>query len=76
VICSWPPPANGFEKHVFAARSTGLYIVIGSRYRFASGNWDAYASQNRFEWHNDQRLARYVIPPELDSAVLIFRRKS
>ncbi len=76
VVCSWPPPGNNFEQKVFSTVSVEIYIVIGSRYKFASGNWDAYAAQNRFEWSVDQRLSSYVIPPELESAVLIFRRKS
>ncbi len=75
VLCSWPPPGNDFERHVFATRSVELYVVIGSRYRFASGNWDAYASQDAFEWAVEPRLSRHVLPPELDSAVLVFRRK-
>jgi hypothetical protein len=76
VICSWPPPANNFERHVFTAKSVAQYIVIGSRYRFASGNWDAYTSQSRFEWSLDPQLSRWVIPPELDNAVILFQRKS
>jgi hypothetical protein len=76
VICSWPPPGNSFERHVFAARSVGLYVVIGSRYRFASGAWEAYSQQDRFEWGIDERLSACVFPPELESAVLVFRRKS
>ncbi|MBZ5498659.1 MAG: SAM-dependent methyltransferase [Acidobacteriia bacterium] len=75
VICSWPPPANSFERHVFATKSVELYVVIGSRYRFASGNWEAYSNQSRFEWNHDPTLAGYVLPPELESAILIFRRK-
>jgi hypothetical protein len=76
VICSWPPPGNTFEQKVFSARSVELYIVIGSRHRFAAGNWDSYSAQDRFEWAIDNSLSLLVIPPELDSAVLIFRRKS
>ena len=37
VVCSWPPPGNNFERRVFSTRSVDLYIVIGSRYRFAGG---------------------------------------
>jgi hypothetical protein len=76
VICSWPPPGNPFEEKVFSARSVELYIVIGSRYRFASGNWDSYAAQNRFDWRMDPKLSSLVIPPELESAVLIFRKRA
>ncbi len=74
VICSWPPPGNSFEESVFSTGSVHLYIVIGSRHRFASGNWDVYTSQREFTWEVDQRLSRYLIPPELESAVLVFRR--
>jgi hypothetical protein len=74
VVCSWPPPGNSFERHVFATRSVELYVVIGSRYRFASGAWDAYSAQDRFEWGMDPRLGGFVLPPELESAVLVFRR--
>jgi hypothetical protein len=75
VICSWPPPGNTFEQKVFSTRSVDIYIVIGSRYKFAGGNWDSYAAQDRFEWSIDRKLSSLVIPPELESAVLIFRRK-
>jgi hypothetical protein len=74
-ICSWPPPGNAFEQRVFSARSVELYIVIGSRHGFAGGDWDSYAAQDRFEWAIDDNLSSLVIPPELDSAVLVFRRK-
>jgi hypothetical protein len=75
VICSWPPPGNGFERFVFTSPGVNLYIVIGSRYSFASGNWKTYDAQRAFEWRVDPRLSRMVLPPELDSAVLVFRRK-
>ncbi len=75
VISSWPPPNNNFEGHVFTADSVRLYIVIGSRHKFASGNREAYSAQRHFDWKIDYRLSRYVLPPELDSAVYIFQRK-
>jgi hypothetical protein len=75
VICSWPPPGNTFEQKVFSTRGVEIYIVIGSRYKFAGGNWDSYAAQDRFEWSIDHKLSSMIIPPELESAVLIFRRK-
>lgn len=74
VICSWPPPGNHFEQHVFSNKSVELYIVIGSRYKFASGDWEAYCTQREFVWRMDQRLSGYVIPPELESGVLVFSR--
>jgi hypothetical protein len=75
VVCSWPPPANRFERYVFSDRNVELYIVIGSRYHFASGNWEAYTNQSRFEASHDIRLSGYVLPPELESEVLLFRKK-
>jgi len=75
VLCSWPPPGNPFEKEVFLTASVELYVVIGSRYRFAGGNWEAYTGQQRFEWQADPRLSGFVLPPELESSVLVFRKK-
>jgi hypothetical protein len=74
VLCSWPPAGNRFERQVFSTRSVEMYIVIGSRYKFASGNWETYASQARFAMTPDATLSQYVLPPELESQVLIFRR--
>lgn len=75
VICSWPPAGNAFERQVFRTRSVQLYIVIGSRHRFAAGNWAEYRSQSEFDGEEDVRLSRLVLPPELDAAVYVFRRK-
>lgn len=75
VLCSWPPPGNGFERHVLAAPYVQAYVVIGSRHTFASGDWEAYRKQQAFEWAEDEKLSALVLPPELDSAVLVFRRK-
>ena len=75
VLCSWPPPGNPFEKEVFSTPSVELYVVIGSRYRFAGGNWEAYTGQQRFEWQADPRLSGFVLPPELESSVLVFHKK-
>lgn len=75
VVCSWPPAGNTFERHVFRTRSVQLYIVIGSRHRFAAGNWDDYLQQSKFDLEEDESLARLVLPPELDTAVCVFRRK-
>ena len=76
VLCSWPPAGNTFERHVFRTGSVQLYIVIGSRHRFAAGNWDDYRQQSAFDFEEDERLSRLVLPPELDSAVYIFRRRT
>ena len=75
VICSWPPAQNDFEHCVFETPSVQRYIVIGSRHRFAFGNWDVYKKQKDFELVEDQRLAAMLLPPELESSVLVFRRK-
>lgn len=76
VICSWPPANNNFERQVFIAHSVQLYIVISSRHQFASGNWVEYRQQTTFTFEEDNSLSRLVLPPELDAAVYIFRRKS
>jgi hypothetical protein len=76
VLCSWPPAGNSFERQVFRTGSVQLYIVIGSRHRFAAGNWADYQEQNAFKFEEDEKLSDYVLPPELDAAVYIFRRKS
>lgn len=75
VLCSWPPAGNSFEQQVFRSRSVQMYIVIGSRYTFAAGNWSDYRSQSAFDLETDQTLSGLVLPPELDAAVYIFRRK-
>lgn len=74
-LCSWPPAGNTFEQQVFKCKSVQLYIVIGSRHRFAAGNWDAYRQQTAFDFEEDTKLSSLVLPPELDSAVYVFRRK-
>jgi hypothetical protein len=75
VLCSFPPPGNGFEREVFGARHVERYVVITSRHRHAAGDWDAYERQDAFERAIDERLSRLVLPPELDPAVLVFTRK-
>ena len=75
VICSWPPAQNDFERCVFNTTSVQLYIVIGSRHRFAFGNWDDYQRQTVFEIAEDKKLGALLVPPELESAVHVFRRK-
>ncbi|NTV49949.1 MAG: SAM-dependent methyltransferase [Geobacteraceae bacterium] len=74
VLCSWPPAGNTFEHQVFRTRSVQLYIVIGSRHRFAAGNWDDYLQQSSFGFEEDKKLSGLVLPPELDAAVYVFRR--
>jgi hypothetical protein len=76
VICSWPPAGNTFEHQVFKTPSVRLYIVIASRHRFASADWDAYDQQTDFAFSEDATLSRLVLPPELEAAVYVFRRKA
>jgi hypothetical protein len=75
VLCSWPPAGNTFEQQVFRTGSVQLYIVIGSRHRFAAGNWDEYCRQSAFDLEESEKLSGFVLPPELDAAVYLFRRK-
>jgi hypothetical protein len=74
VLCSWPPPGNAFEQRVFSTESVELYIMIGSRFQFAAGNWNSYETQKKFSWRTDPELSSLVLPPELESAVIIFQR--
>jgi hypothetical protein len=74
VLCSWPPPGNPFEKAVFETPSVERYIVIGSRHRFAAGNFESYERQPHFQWRLDEALSALVLPPELDPAVYVFDR--
>lgn len=76
VICSWPPAGNGFEHAVFDTPSVQLYVVIGSRHRFATGDWAAYESQTAFDLTEEPELSRLVLPPELEAAVYVFRRRA
>jgi hypothetical protein len=75
VICSWPPAQNDFERHVFNTPGVQLYIVIGSRHRFAFGNWKDYQQQTTFDLQEDTQLSSLLLPPELESAVYVFRRR-
>jgi hypothetical protein len=75
VICSWPPAGNDFEHAVFKTDSVELYVVIASQHAFASGNWNAYSEQTGFDYEEDETLSRLVLPPELEGAVYVFRRK-
>lgn len=76
VVCSWPPANNGFERLVLADPGVELYIVIGSRHTFATGNWADYRAQTGFEMAEDAALGRGVLPPELGGTVYLFRRRS
>jgi hypothetical protein len=75
VVCSFPPPGNDFERQVFRTPSVERYLVITSAHRFAAGDWEAYEQQTAFEATSDPALARLVLPPEVDPAVLVFRRR-
>jgi hypothetical protein len=76
VICSWPPAGNAFERDVFTTDSVQLYVVISSRHAFASGDWAAYEGQTDVEFAEDEALSRLVLPPELEAAVYVFRRRA
>jgi hypothetical protein len=75
VICSWPPPGNTFEAHVFRTPSVELYVLLTSRHEFAAGNWDVYRSQTGFTFEEAPRLSRLLVPPEAGGAVYLFHRK-
>jgi hypothetical protein len=48
--------------------------MIGSRFQFAAGNWKSYEIQKKFSWRTDPELSALVLPPELESTVLVFQR--
>lgn len=76
VICSWPPAGNDFEREVFTTGSVELYVVVASKHRFATGNWEAYEEQTAFAFAEDPALSKLVLPPELDAAVYVFSRRA
>lgn len=76
VVCSWPPANNGFERLVLADPGVELYIVIGSRHEFATGNWADYRAQTAFDLAEDPTLGAGVLPPELAGTVWLFRRRA
>jgi hypothetical protein len=76
VLCSFPPPGNGFERGIFAARTTRLYVVVTTRHRFAAGDWSAYTRTAGWTGRLDEALSQLVLPPELDPAVLVFEREA
>ena len=48
--------------------------VIGSRHENSTGTWPAYRQQAGFDFVEDDRLSRLVLPPEVDHAVYTFTR--
>ncbi len=74
VVCSWPPANNSFEKNIFDSGSVNLYILIGSRHKFSSGNWIDYLTQKNFSMEEKSNLSALVFPPELDPVVYFFKR--
>jgi hypothetical protein len=75
VLCSWPPAGNAFERHVFATDSVETYVVIGAGGEFGTGAWADYRAQEAFTFAEDPELSRLVLPPEIEPAVLVFRRR-
>ena len=75
VVCSFPPAGNDFEREVFRTASVERYLVITSAHRHAAGDWAAYQQQASFDMTADPDLSRLVLPPEVDPAVLVFRRR-
>ena len=61
---------------MFKTRSVQMYIVIGSKHKFAAGNWNEYDRQTAFGVAEEPSLGRLVLPPELGCAVTIFQRKT
>jgi hypothetical protein len=76
VICSWPPPGNGFERAVFRTRSVRTYVAIGSVNAYASGDRAAYGEAAGFTMTDDSVLARLLLPREIGHAVYVFRRSA
>lgn len=75
VICSWPPKNNDFERYIFETNSVQTYILIASRREDVSGNWEDYKKQSTFSFAEDKKLSKFILPPELDSAVYLFHRE-
>ncbi len=75
VICSWPPPGNRFESRIFEKRSVQLYIAIGSRHAFASGNRRVYGEQKFFSMASANGLSLLILPVENSNEVLLFTRQ-
>lgn len=75
VVCSWPPPGNSFEQHVFDTPSVQLYILLTSRHAYAAGNPAAYTGQTEFDVQHDPTLSRLILPDNVDGAVYLFRRR-
>lgn len=74
VLCSWPPAGNGFEAAVLAAPSVETYVVIGNRQTAGWGDQEAYLHPMGFTGRVDAALSALVLPPELESVVLVFDR--
>jgi hypothetical protein len=75
VLCSWSPPNNNFEKHIFTTKSVETYIFIGSSYEYGSGNWAVFKEQKDFDYRIDENLSKMVLPDDGGNIVMIFNRK-
>jgi hypothetical protein len=76
VICSWPPAQNSFETQIFETLSVQIYLVILSKHKFASGNWEVYKNQKNFTCSKIEHLTRSLRPIEAEQELYIFRRKT
>ena len=76
VICSWPPPGNLFERQVFTTPSVEHYVLVTSRHEVAAGDWKAYRGQTTFDFAEEARLSRLVVPADAGGAVYVFTRNS
>jgi hypothetical protein len=76
VVCSWPPARNGFEQYVFSTESVQRYIMIGSRHKFAAGNWPVYAALKNFSMRRDDGLSMHLLPADFGGAVYVFDRNN
>lgn len=76
VLSCWPPALNTFEEAVFRCPSVETYIVLGSRYAFATGNFNAYqaAVGKGFSWTCSLALTALLFPEEIAGAAYVFQR--
>jgi hypothetical protein len=77
VLCVWPTPQNTFESLIFKTKSVQTYLVILSKHRFASGDWNAYKAveaSGNFTCTTLPETNMTLRPLEMEQQILIFRR--